>query len=174
MHILKTQRLVIRPFIKEDWIDLYDYQSQSDAMKYEPIDNCSESTCKEEAIRRSLDDAYWAVTLRDHNKVIGSVYFSKFQEVTDKSYHLCCSLNNYYQRDNYALEATKAVMKYGFEALKLDRIYPKCHNDDKMSCDLYDQLKLSLESNNKTSILEKPRKIDNNNHVFLQEEWVIH
>lgn len=171
MHILETERLVIRPFIEEDWIDLYDYQSQSDIMKYEPMIECNERSCKEEAIRRSLDPSYFAITLRDHNKVIGSVYFAKTLK-EDNSYLLCCSLNSYYENDDYALEASKAVMKYGFEALGVDKIYPKCHKEHKVSCDLFGQLKSCFIEQSSVSTKEGLDVYHQNTHIFLQEEWI--
>lgn len=35
---MKTERLVIRRFQPEDWLDLYEYLSQEEVVKYEPYE----------------------------------------------------------------------------------------------------------------------------------------
>ena len=40
--ILKTKRLLLRKFKYDDWLDLYDYLSQEEVVKYEPYDIMTE------------------------------------------------------------------------------------------------------------------------------------
>ena len=64
MCFWETDRLLLRKFSSEDWKDLYDYLSCKTVVKYEPYDVFSEEASKQEAVRRSGDDAFWANMMR--------------------------------------------------------------------------------------------------------------
>jgi RimJ/RimL family protein N-acetyltransferase len=71
---LESQRLVLRGFVHEDWKDLYEYLSDEHVVKYEPYGTLSADNCKKEAERRSEDESFRAVCLKE-GKLIGNVYF---------------------------------------------------------------------------------------------------
>lgn len=74
---IKTARLVIRRFKADDWRDLYEYLSDGDVVRFEPYGVFSKEECKEAAIRRAKDESFWAVCMKDTEKVIGNLYFEK-------------------------------------------------------------------------------------------------
>ena len=74
---MKTERLLIRRFTPNDWEDLYEYLSQEDVVKYEPYDVFTKEQSKEEAIKRSKSQNFWAVCLLGSGKVIGNIYLEK-------------------------------------------------------------------------------------------------
>ena len=74
---METQRLRIRKFRTDDWQDLFEYLSQEDTVKYEPYDVFTEEMSKQEAINRSNNECFWAVCLKDTNKLIGNIYIAK-------------------------------------------------------------------------------------------------
>src|SRR5690242_13999477 len=74
---LESERLIIRRFSGDDWQDLHEYLSKEDVVKYEPYDIFSEEESKLEAVRRSQNDAFWAVCLKESNKLIGNIYFQQ-------------------------------------------------------------------------------------------------
>lgn len=79
MIIMETERLIIRRFKAEDWKDLFEYLSQESVVKYEPYDIYNEDASRQEAINRSGNDAFWAVCLKENNKLIGNIYFQQQQ-----------------------------------------------------------------------------------------------
>ena len=62
---METERLMIRRFEPDDWQDLYEYLSQEEVVKYEPYEVFTEEASKQEAVRRSGDDNFRAVCLKD-------------------------------------------------------------------------------------------------------------
>ena len=68
--ILESERLIIRRFADSDWKDMYEYLSQDSVVKYEPYGIFTEEECKQEAQRRSGLDTFWAVCLKENNKLI--------------------------------------------------------------------------------------------------------
>ena len=69
MNIIETERLIIRRFSPDDWKDLYEYLSKEQVVKYEPYGIYSEEDCKNEAYKRSTNEAFWAVCLKSNKKL---------------------------------------------------------------------------------------------------------
>ena len=70
MIILETKRLILRKFEYEDWQDLFEYLSDEAVVKFEPYDTLSEEACRDEAMKRSGQDCFWAVCLKENNKFV--------------------------------------------------------------------------------------------------------
>ena len=63
--MLKTDRLVLRPFDETDAEGLYAYLSDEEVVRYEPYSVMTLEECRLEAVRRASDEAFWAVCLAD-------------------------------------------------------------------------------------------------------------
>jgi RimJ/RimL family protein N-acetyltransferase len=72
---LKTERLVLRPFLKTDGENLYRYLSDPEVVKYEPYLPFSHEEAVREAERRAGDSTFLAVCLKD-GSLIGNLYFA--------------------------------------------------------------------------------------------------
>jgi len=105
--VLKTERLIIRPFTPGDWRDLHAYLSREDVVKYEPYGVFSEEASKAEARRRSEDKHFHAVCLKDGGKLIGNVYLA---EQDFGTWELGFVFNADYHGKGYATEAAAAVI----------------------------------------------------------------
>ncbi len=77
MENIITDRLIIRRFEQNDWQDLYEYLSDKEVVAFEPYDIYSKNQAKEEAIRRSNNEAFYAVCLKENGKLIGNLYLGK-------------------------------------------------------------------------------------------------
>lgn len=77
MEFLETKRLIIRRFKESDWQDLYEYLSDEEVVKFEPYDVFSVEKSKKEAIKRAENKIFYAVVLKEENKVIGNLSFIK-------------------------------------------------------------------------------------------------
>ncbi|MFP4017448.1 MAG: GNAT family N-acetyltransferase, partial [Halanaerobiales bacterium] len=118
MTRLETDRLVIRRFKDDDWVDLFEYLSLEEVVKYEPYEVFNEEECKNEAKRREKDDAFWAVCLKEERKLIGNLYFNQQQPREFMTWEIGYVFNPSYYGKGYATEACKRMLKYGFEDLK--------------------------------------------------------
>jgi RimJ/RimL family protein N-acetyltransferase len=74
---MPTKRLLIRRFTPDDWEDLFEYLSQESVVKFEPYEVFTEEGSKLEATKRSKDNNFWAVCLKNTGKLIGNIYLAK-------------------------------------------------------------------------------------------------
>jgi RimJ/RimL family protein N-acetyltransferase len=123
--IVETERLLIREFVPDDAEAFYAFNSDPEVMRYtgEPA---SESI---EQVRRSIRDypdyrkhgfGRWAVVYKPDDRVVGFnglKYLDELDEV-DLGYRL---RSDYWGR-GLATESSRAIVRYGFETLGLQRI----------------------------------------------------
>ena len=127
--ILETERLILRPFIKEDAKDVFEYLK-------EPLVNCfacMKLNSLEETYKlideRSKDTEYiFAIVLKENNKVIGEI--DSHPESTSPNinsaldtFSPCWMLNKKYHGNGYAYEAAHAFFDYLFNQKGARRIY---------------------------------------------------
>ena len=118
--ILETKRLILRPFIKEDVNDVFEYLK-------EPLVNCfacMKLNSLEETYKlleeRNKDTEYtFAIVLKENNKVIGEI--EAHPESTSPiingvldTFSPCWMLNKKYHGKGYAYEASEAFFDYLF------------------------------------------------------------
>jgi len=177
MENIVSDRLVIRKFNEDDWQDLYEYLSQESVIRYEPYDVCNEDESKEEAIYRSQNDAFWAVCLKENNKLIGNVYFQQQGPKEFLTWEIGYVFNPVYHGKGYATEACKRVLKYGFEQLGTHRVIGKCNPENASSWRLLERLSMRREghfrkpSYFKKTIDGKAIWHDAYQYSILEEEW---
>ena len=177
MKVLETNRLIIRRFKQEDWKDLYEYLSKEEVVKYEPYGVSSEIQCKEEALRRSSDLAFWAVCLKDNNKLIGNLYFCEENPSEFQTWELGYVFNNDFQGKGYATEACNRLLQYGFESLKVRRIVAMCNPLNTSSWKLLERLRFRREGHSLQTVYLKLDKEGNSiwsdtfTYAILRSEW---
>lgn len=149
MEEIKSERLIIRKFKEGDWKDLHEYLSDEDVVKFEPYEVFSEEKCKEEAINRSNSDAFFAVCLKENNKVIGNLYFEKQDFGT---FEIGYVFNLNYQKKGYATESTKAIIDYTFKNYSARRVIAMCNPKNENSWKLLERLNMRREGHLKENI----------------------
>ena len=125
---VETNRLILRPFTKEDANDVFEYLK-------EPLVNCFacmklnklEETYK--LLERRKDVEYtFAIVLKENNKVIGEIdahpeSMSPEQDSVLDTFSPCWMLNKEYHGMGYAYEAAYAFFDYLFNMKEARRIY---------------------------------------------------
>ncbi len=177
MIILETERLIIRRFKKDDWKDLYEYLSNEEVVKYEPYEVFTEEECKEEAIWREKQDFFWAVCLKENNKLIGNVYFQQQQPKEFLTWEIGYVFNSAFYGKGYATEACKRVLKYAFEELGTHRVIGNCNPENTSSWRLMERLLMRREGHFRKPAFFK-RTIDGKEiwhdayqYSILEEDW---
>ena len=120
---LRTQRLVLRPFCREDLDDLHAYAQKLSVgapAGWRPHRNREESR---RVLERFLGRDIWAVRLRGASRVIGSV--GLHHDARRECIH--CRMAGYVLDEPYwgrgiIPEALRAVMHYGFSRMGLELI----------------------------------------------------
>lgn len=127
-HDLETERLILRKLQMED---IYEYYERlfgdgdvSRYMVFDPHQDISESlaSLERKLERYEQEDYYcWGVTLKEEDGLIGLVELLRFDESANSCsfvYMLGCN----YWNQGYGTEILKAVFRFAFEELEVERI----------------------------------------------------
>lgn len=177
IDIIKTNRLILRPFNAEDSKDLFEYLSDESVVMYEPYSVFTEDECVKEALSRSENSSFIAVTLAKNGKLIGNIYFNKTQPDFINTYEIGYVFNPKYGGLGYATEAAKAIMAYGFTGLDLHRIIAMCSVKNEKSWKLLERLNMRREATRIKNMYfdcdenGNPLWFDSYQYAILKDEW---
>ena len=141
---IKTTRIIIRDFEKEDAAGMYEYlaEPQVHCFSSEKINSCEQAV--EKIKERKMDNFYgdsYAVCLRDTNQIIGEVFAKKEDSDT---YSVGWNFNLKYGGQGYATEAAEALFDYLFKK-DARRIYAYTEDDNISSQKLCERLGMRQE-----------------------------
>jgi Acetyltransferases, including N-acetylases of ribosomal proteins len=171
---METERLIIRRFNPNDWLDLYEYLSQEAVVKYEPYEVFTEANAKLEAINRSHSAEFWAVCLKDTGKLIGNIYLSK---QNFDSWELGYVFNANYHGNGYATEAAKHLVNDAFANQNARCVTAMCNPLNAASWKLLERLCFRREGHLikniyfKTDENGEPIWADTYEYAILCTEW---
>lgn len=150
---INTERLILRPFVTSDAMDVYEYL-------HEPAVHCFESmrldtlADAEKAMleRVGEDEYYFAIVLKESGKVIGEI--EAYPEPADPhgasdvmdTFSPCWMLNPEYTGKGYAYEAAHAFFDYLFGEKGARRIYAYTEDDNYPSQKLCEKLGMRREA----------------------------
>jgi ribosomal-protein-alanine N-acetyltransferase len=129
--MLSTERLIIRPFLESDYIDLYEYLSLEETYRYEPGEPVSLEEARKLASERARGTNFWAATLKDKvNKLIGHVSFIQTEPKFFLTWEIGFIFNPAFQSKGYATEASRALIAYAFTKLGAHRVVGYCNPEN--------------------------------------------
>lgn len=175
MENIISNRLIIRQFRESDWKDLYEYLSDEEVVKYEPYAVFSEKQAKKEAVSRAANDSFYAVCLKEDDKLIGNLYLSKGEFDT---WELGYVFNRKYQGQGYATESALKLMEHAFNEFGARRIIAMCNPENIHSWKLLERLHMRREGYLKQNIFFKidnngePIWVDTYEYAILKSEWM--
>ncbi|WP_433745656.1 GNAT family N-acetyltransferase [Falsibacillus pallidus] len=168
---LTTERLHIRKFTEQDWEEVYKYTSNKEVMQYIPEGVFSEEDAREFTRKNAGEKVEkFPVILKENGALIGHMVFHKY--FGDHTYEIGWVFNPDYQNKGYASEAAKALLKYGFEELKLHRIIATCQPDNPPSWKVMEKIGMRREGYFKKCIPHGDGWWDEYYYAILKEEWV--
>lgn len=147
--MLKTERLVLRPFKETDAEGLHAYLGDEEVVRYEPYGAMTMEECRLEAARRASDEAFWAVCLAD-GTLIGNLYLSGADEFGTREIGYVFARACWYK--GYATEAARRLMAYAFERLATRRIIALCDTRNAASFALMERLGMRREGEFKKNV----------------------
>ncbi len=169
-----TERLHIRGFRAEDWKDLYEYLSDEQVTKYEPYEVFTEEESRHEAVKRSKNEDFLAVCLKETDKVIGNLYFSGQDFDT---WELGYVFNAGYQGKGYASEAAAALLKEAFTGMGIRRVVAMCNPENTASWHLLERIGMRREGHLlknvyfRRDVKGEPIWQDTYEYAILADEW---
>jgi RimJ/RimL family protein N-acetyltransferase len=171
---LKTERLILRRFTQEDYLDLFEYLSDKAVVEFEPYEVYTKDQAIKEAIIRSENESFYAVCLKENNKLIGNIYLNKGEY---EAFELGYVFNRNYHGFGYATESTLAIVDYAFTVLGARRIISMCNPLNKPSWKLLERIHMRKEGHLVRNIYFKrneynePIWVDTYMYAILKEEW---
>ncbi len=148
-QIIETDRLLLRPFEDSDFEDVYEFNSNLEVHKYTGDEIITSLDRAKEIIKEIWHKDYnkygygrLATIYKPDNKLIGFTGLKYMPEIgeTDIGYRYLPA----YWGKGIATEASKAVLKYGFETLNLERIIGIAFPENIPSCKVLEKIGLSL------------------------------
>lgn len=144
--MIETDRLILRGFFEKDLLDLFEYLSDPEVVKFEPYQPMTLDEVRKELDRRINSEEMIAVELKSSGKLIGNVYLGKRE---NNALELGFVFNKGYWNQGYAKESCKALIREVFST-GFVRIYAECDPENQSSWRLLERLGFS-----RTAHLEK-------------------
>lgn len=122
MHVLETERLILRRFIPADLEVFYAHLSRPEVVRFEPYPPLRREEAAE-ALRARIDSPEMiAIERKDTHRLIGNVYLGRRD---CESAELGYVLHSDHWHQGYAREACEAIIRDAF-AGGVHRIYAEC------------------------------------------------
>ena len=162
--MIETERLLIRQHLSSDWQDLFEYLSLPETYIFEPGDPISQAVAKELSIERSKGLSFLPVILKIENKMIGHLSFQQIEPKEFLTWELGYIFNPKYHNSGYATEASRAILKYGFEKYHAHRIVAYCNPENMASWKVLEKIGMKREGYFKKKAFFRRDK--NNNPIW--------
>ena len=149
--VLKTERLILRQLRSSDDEEIFALRSNDTVNKYldrkpaKSIDDAKNfiNTINEN-IRRN-DSIYWAITLNDTDKIIGTICLFNFSDDHSKA-EIGYELLPHFQGKGFMQEASSKVIRFGFQHVGLQTIEAYTHSENHSSTRLLEKLNFKRDS----------------------------
>ncbi|WP_323735741.1 GNAT family protein [Methanosphaera sp. ISO3-F5] len=147
---IKTKRLTLRQFKKEDTTEVYqNYGSDKKITKYISWIPCNTPEKCEKFIEYNIKEyqdnpLHYSWTITYNNQIVGSIAIFNVDE-NNNSGELGYSLGSQWWKKGIMTEAAKAVLDYAFNKAKFNRIYASCHEDNTASKKVMKKLDMIYE-----------------------------
>lgn len=174
---LTTKRLLLREFEENDWQALLAYQSDPLYLRYNPWHQRTEEDVRQfvqrfmiwsqEKPRRKFQ---FVIVLQAEQRVIGN---GGIRLKTAQSWEadLGYELDSHYWNQGYATEAAQTLLRFGFEELRLHRIWAHCISENTRSAHVMEKIGMRREGWFRENEWMKNRWWDTYQYAILDHEW---
>jgi RimJ/RimL family protein N-acetyltransferase len=177
MVALETQRLVLRELKFADVDAVQEYASNPEVVR---LMDWGPNTVEETRrfIRRAIDkrrikprtDFTLAIVLRSEGKLIGGCGLCVSSSANREGWIGYC-LNRGFWGKGYATEAAGALLRFGFEELKLHRVFATCVPLNVGSSNVMEKAGMTFEGNLREHRWIKGKWRDSLLYSILEHEW---
>lgn len=178
MEKMKTDRLYLRDFQEDDWGAVHKYASLEQVSRNQPWGpNTIEETKAfvEEALADSKKTPrtryIFAIVLKEHEELIGAVEIN-IRSAANKSGEIGYIVNPDHWGKGVATEAASLMIGFGFNGLKLHRIYATCAPGNEGSLKVLEKLGMHFEGRMRETVLLRDGWRDSNLFSVLAGEWL--
>lgn len=149
--VLKTERLTLRPLKNSDDNEIFALRSNDNVNKYldrKPSKSLDEARNFIQAIQENIqrnDSLYWAITLNDTDKLIGTICLFNFSEDLAQA-EMGYELLPHFQGKGMMQEAVSQVIHFAFQQVGLHSIEAHTHAENESSTRLLEKLNFKRRS----------------------------
>lgn len=177
MKNLETKRLILRPWEESDFEAVHSYASVLENVRFMPFGPNSEDETKA-FIARSIEKNHtdpqtnyvYAISLKKSGVVIGGCEISKSNEFEAS---LGWIIHRDYWKQGFGSELAGTLIKFGFEELKLHRIYATCDAENYGSYRVMERNKMRREAHFIKKNFRRGEWRDELVYAILDVEWAI-
>jgi ribosomal-protein-alanine N-acetyltransferase len=175
--ILTTERLVLREFVVEDWPAVLAYQQKPQYLRYYEW-NGRTSEDVQEFVRRQVGQQQvvprikfqLVITLKSTGQLIGNCGI-RLESAGAHEADIGYELDPDHWGQGYATEAARAMVRFGFTQLHLQRIWAQHVADNHGSGRVLQKLGMQLEGRLRETQFYKGQWWDTVLYAILEHEW---
>lgn len=134
--MIETDRLILRKYSDTDLLDLFEYLSDSEVVKFEPYKPMTLEEVRDELDQRIASDEMIAVELKSSGKLIGNVYLGNRE---NNALEIGFVFNKDYWKQGYAMESCAALIQKACSR-GFVKIYAECDPENQSSWRLLEKL----------------------------------
>lgn len=167
---LETERLLLRRFTTEDVKEAYNYLGDPDTMRYIEAPYSEEQT--KEFIRNyaACDAAaVYALVEKKSGHLIGHMIFHPYG--CEQIYELGFIIHREYQKQGYGFEMSHALLRYGFQKMKLHKITAETVEPNEASRHLLQKLGMKQEAVFREQVFYRGEWMDEYHYGILAKDY---
>ncbi len=177
LPILETPRLMLRKLNMADAEDVFEYCKDTEVARHVLWDAYTALSQSKTYVRYIIklykmdEPSSWAIVLKQTKKVIGTIGFTWINR-DHASAEVGYSLSRAYWNNGYMSEALEAVIKEGFETIRLHRIEAQHETDNPSSGRVMQKVGMRFEGTLRGRLFNKGRYVDVSLYAILREDYV--
>jgi RimJ/RimL family protein N-acetyltransferase len=176
--IIKTDRLILRPFDKADFEQLMSYYALPDVQRYldwkardkTEAKDAFDQMRKQTRLTRPGEVLTLAIVRQADGRVIGHVSL-RYTDATAMQGEIRFAIGPMFRRKGYGTEAARAAMNFGFDEFKLHRIFARTAGSNEASAQLLRGLGMRLEAHYREHALFQGEWDEELHFAILDREW---
>ena len=157
--VLETERLRLRPFTLDDEAAVFALASDPDVarfMRFEAHRTFADTRAFLELVLQHYgrsEPFAWAIVSREDGRLIGSCGFPKQNDMRNSA-EIGYWLGKPYWGRGYAVEAARALVRFGFEEMGLDRVEAKCFVENRAGHRVIEKLGMNFEGTDRSEMIK--------------------
>ena len=150
--VLKTERLTLRQLSLDDDKEIFALRSDKQVNKYidrdpsNTIEDARKFIHKIAEVVKQNEGIYWAITLTNNDKLVGTICLFNFSKENDKA-EIGYELLPAFQGQGIMQEATSKVIEFALDVIGLKAIEANTHLENKNSSKLLEKFKFKKQEN---------------------------
>jgi RimJ/RimL family protein N-acetyltransferase len=175
---IETQRLILRPFVADDFDAVFDMQSRPEVVRYlywearteAEVRTALEKKIAATAIRAQGDALFLAAVLKETNQLVADVVLQWISQ-EHKHGEVGFIVHPDHQGLGYATEATRELLRVAFEDLKLHRVTGHLDSRNLASARVLEKLGMRREAHLVENEFVKGEWQSEIVYAILDREW---